>query len=336
MRQLKSIRLFFLSILLAASPLSAQNSFSSAEKAAANVVYPAGLQADVEFLCSEVCEGRACGSVGDVLASLWVKNHFRQWKLIPMEPDYYLFSRDGENGPLVSSVAGMIPANFWLDNGKYILVCAHGDGLGILNEKIYPGADSNASGVVATLKLAHLFSSMRMLGKSGSTSLIFIILDGKEKQSIGAKDLVARIREGRFRDPRNGQVIREKDIRMLINIDQIGSTLSPLHKGKNEYLMMLGNERLKNGLSETAGVIRRECGNKMDLGFDYYGSKSFTDIFYRLADREALGGCSFPLIFFTSGITMNNNKPYDTPDTLDYEVLKERILFIFHWLCRII
>lgn len=336
MIQLKPIRLFFLSILLTASPLSAQNGFSSMEKAAANVVYPAGLQADVEFLCSETCEGRACGSVGDVLASLWVKRHFLKWKLIPMEPDYYLFSREGENGPLAHSVAGMIPSNIRTDNGQYILVCAHGDGLGILNGMRYPGADSNASGVVATLKLAHLFSSMKMLGQGGSTSLIFIILDGKEKRSVGAKDLVCRIREGRFRDPRKGKVIQEKDIRMLVDIDQIGSTLSPLHKGKKEYLLMLGNEHLKNGLSETAGTIRRECGNHMDLAFDYYGSKSFTEIFYRLADREALGGCSFPMVFFTSGITMNNNKPCDTPDTLDYVVMKERILFIFHWLCRII
>ena len=253
-----------------------------------------------------------------------------------MEPDYYILSRENGNAPIFHSVGGMIESNFWLDNGKYIIVCAHSDGLGRLSGHLYPGADSNASGVVATMKLAHLFSSMKMLGRSGSTSLIFILLDGKEKRSAGARDLVCRIKEGRFKDPRNGKVIHENDIRMLINIDQIGSTLFPVHKGRNEYLMMLGNERLKNGLSETANTIRRECGNKMDLCFDYYGSKSFTDTFYRLADRESLGCCSFPMIYFTSGITLNNNKPSDTPDTLDYAVMKERILFIFHWLCRII
>ena len=253
-----------------------------------------------------------------------------------MDTDYYLFSKENDNAPLFHSVGGMIESNFWLDNGKYIIICAHSDGLGRLNDKLYPGADSNASGVVATLKLAHLFSSMKMLGRSGSTSLIFILLDGKEKRSAGARDLVSRIKEGRFKDPRNGKVIQEKDIRMLVNIDQIGSTLFPVHKGQKEYMMMLGNERLKHGLSETAGTIRREGGNKMDLCFDYYGSQSFTDTFYRLADRDALGSCSFPMIYFTSGITFNNNKPCDTPDTLDYTVMKERILFIFHWLCRII
>ena len=333
---MRTTYIFLLSLLLAAFPSAAQSRFSSAENAAANVVYPAGLRSDVEFLCSDVCEGRASGSAGGVRTSYWIKNRFVKWKLIPMEQNYYLFSQAGENGPLVHSVAGMVEANFWLDEGKYIIVCAHSDGLGTMNGKCYPGADSNASGVVATMQLAHLFSSMKMLGRAGSTSLIFILLDGKERQSAGAKDLVSRIQEGRFKDPRNGKTIGEKDIRMLVNIDQVGATLFPVHKGQNEYLMMLGNDRLKNGLSETANTIRRECGGKMDLCFDYYGSKSFTDTFYRLADREALGSCSFPMIYFTSGITLNNNKPSDTPDTLDYEVFKERILFIFHWLCRII
>lgn len=323
-------------LLLIGLSLTAQNSFSSVEKSAANVVYPSGLRADVEWLCSGTCEGRASGSVGGMMASLWVKNHFSKWKLLPMDRDYYLLSREGEDGPLFHSVAGMVEANFWLDNGKYIIVCAHSDALGILQDKLYPGADSNASGVVATLKLAHLFSSMKMLGRSGSTSLIFIALDGKEMRSNGAKELVARIREGRLKDPRNDAVIQEKDIRLLVNIDQIGSTLSPLHAGRKSYLMMLGNERLKNGLSETASIIQRESGGKMDLAFDYYGSKNFTSTFYHLADREVLGSCAFPMVFFTSGITMNNNKPWDTPDTLDYDVMRERILFIFHWLCRIV
>ena len=299
-------------------------------------MYPAGLQADVESLCSELYEGRASGTVGGALASLWIRNRLAKWKLLPMDADYYLLSRASGNGPLCHSVGGMIAAGKWMDNGKYIIICAHSDGLGVLNGKHYPGADSNASGVVATMKLAHLFSSMKMLGRSGSTSLIFILLDGKEKQSTGARDLVCRIREGRLTDPRNGRAIHEKDIRMLVDIDQIGSTFFPVHKGQKEYLMMLGNEQLKNGLSETAATIRRECGSKMDLCFDYYGSPSFTDTFYRLGDRDALGSCSFPMIYFTSGITLNNNKPGDTPDTLDYAVLKERILFIFHWLCRII
>ena len=39
---------------------------------------------------------------------------------------------------------------------------------------------------------------------------------------------------------------------------------------------------------------------------------------------------------FTSGITLLNNKPQDTPDSLDYDVLHDRIRLIFYWLDRVL
>ena len=32
---------------------------------------------------------------------------------------------------------------------------------------------------------------------------------------------------------------------------------------------------------------------------------------------------------------MNNNKPYDSVDTIDMSILKRRIWLIFHWLERV-
>ncbi len=328
--------LFVLTSVLVFAPAAEGAGYSSVEHAAANVVYAAGLRAEVEFFCDTLCDGRSCGSVGSVLASRRAAALLRKWKLKPLDGSYYLFCPDTTKHQLLHSVAACLEPNASLNNGQYIIVCAHLDGIGKLGNRFYPGADSNASGAVAVLNLAHLFSSMKMLGRGASTSLIFVLTDGKEAGSAGAKDLVRRIRQDSLRNPSDGRPIREKDIRMLVNIDQLGSTLSPVHAQRPDYLMMLGNERLKNGLSELAHTVNRECGSALDLCFDYYGSKTFSDIFYRLADREAYAECAFPLIFFTSGITMNNNKPSDTPSTLDYEVLRRRILMIFHWLCRIV
>jgi hypothetical protein len=39
---------------------------------------------------------------------------------------------------------------------------------------------------------------------------------------------------------------------------------------------------------------------------------------------------------FTSGITLNNNKPSDNADSLDYDVLKDRIRIIFYWLDKVL
>ena len=72
----------------------------------------------------------------------------------------------------------------------------------------------------------------------------------------------------------------------------------------------------------------------LDLGFTYYGSANFTKLFYRLSDQKVFVDNRIPSILFTSGITMNNNKPRDKASTLNMEVLHKRIYLIYHWLVR--
>ena len=81
----------------------------------------------------------------------------------------------------------------------------------------------------------------------------------------------------------------------------------------------------------------RERGFGLELGFDYYGSKDFTRLFYRrISDQRVFLDHNIPAVMFTSGITLLNNKPADTPDSLDYEVLKDRIRLIFFYLDRVL
>ena len=39
---------------------------------------------------------------------------------------------------------------------------------------------------------------------------------------------------------------------------------------------------------------------------------------------------------FTSGITLRNNKANDTADSLDYGILRRRVLAMFYYLVRVI
>ena len=70
----------------------------------------------------------------------------------------------------------------------------------------------------------------------------------------------------------------------------------------------------------------------LDLCLSYYGSKTFTDVFYRLSDQRVFVDNGIPAVFFTSGITMNTNKTRDTAENLDYQVLPKRIELIYHWI----
>ena len=74
----------------------------------------------------------------------------------------------------------------------------------------------------------------------------------------------------------------------------------------------------------------------MEIDLTYYGSRNFTQMFYRLSDQRTFIDNGIPAVLFTSGITMNTNKTRDTEDTIDYEILQKRIFLIYHWLDKML
>ena len=70
----------------------------------------------------------------------------------------------------------------------------------------------------------------------------------------------------------------------------------------------------------------------LDLCLSYYGSETFTRVFYRLSDQKVFVDNGIPAVLFTSGITMNTNKTRDTAASLDMNILKKRVTLIYHWL----
>ena len=113
----------------------------------------------------------------------------------------------------------------------------------------------------------------------------------------------------------------------MISLDQLGSSLAPLHKDRPDYLIALG------GSAWRAGLEKANLGPRLDLGYDYYGSRNFTDLFYRrVGDQRWFLEAGIPAVMFTSGITEHTNKVTDTPDTLNYPLLEQRIALIADWL----
>ena len=108
--------------------------------------------------------------------------------------------------------------------------------------------------------------------------------------------------------------------------------LAPLTKGRNDYMIMLGKHSLKPAERELLSYCNRSTGLHMDIDYTYYGSKNFTEVFYRLSDQKVFVENRIPAVFFTSGITMNTNKTRDNAENLNYEVLRKRLELIYHWI----
>ncbi len=302
---------------------------------AAKAVTEQKLQSQLEFLTDSLCEGRATGSAGANAVTFWLAGRFRSLGFRPMAGDSYIRHFETGDGRTGRNVIGVLRGSDQPSQAGYVIVAASYDGLGILEGNLYPGADSNASGIAALFGVADMVKSLQRTGKRYARNLIFVALDGKNLSLSGSQALWEDIEAGRLTDPVTGRVLTKDRIALFVNLDQLGSTLSPLHEDRPDYLLMINGRTGAAAFDATLDNCNTRNGIGLDLGYDYYGSKDFTRLFYsRVSDQRVFVENDVPAVMFTSGITMNNNKVHDTVQTLDLGVLKRRIQLIFHWVER--
>lgn len=300
---------------------------AAGEKVISEVLSEQILDSHLSFLSDTLCEGRGTSTRGSVEAAAWVQRQFKNYGLMPLDGTYIKSFKIGED-KVGHNVIGMSPSSY--PTGKYIIVAAHYDNIGILDGNYYPGADSNASGVTAMLALARMQRRLVKDGQMAGCNIIFVALDAKNLNMAGSEDLYYDIAAGRLHDPKTGIIITPDRVSMFVNLDIIGSTREPFDRSRKDYLIMLGgNESDRVALYEA----NRAPGLGMSLAYDYYGSKNFTDLFLNnICDQKVFLEHRIKSFLFTSGITMNTNKLEDTPETLDLPILKKRILLIYKWL----
>lgn len=318
-------------LFLSCLDIQAQNTRLTMHKPARNIITQERLMLDVSFLADSLCQGRATGTIGGSEAAFWVARRFDAAGLLQIGEGWGQ-SLITENGTIGHNILGFLPGSLKTHPDRYIIVGAHFDHLGTAGERLYPGADANASGVVAMISLADMLMTTRSIGRSYNCNIIFIGFDAKEMNMAGSQKVWDTIAAGELIDPVSGKKITKDKIAFMVNIDQIGSSLAPLNKGREDYIIMLGNPSLKRSYNDMLKVCNESYDLGLDLSFTYYGSENFTKLFYKLSDQNVFARNRIPAFMFTSGITMNNNKPRDTASTLNLEVFQKRIYLMYHWI----
>ena len=299
---MKRLRIFLFicllptALLVRPAELRAQQ-FALAEPAADRT---AELRAEVEFLCDSLCAGRGFGTAGAQGATLYLLRQLRNAGLRTTVQSFAAGGRVGHN------VVAVTPGWF----RRYIVVGAYFDGLGMLEGRLYPGADANASGVAALLALARELPEVCR----GDVGLVFVGFDGHAADLSGASAFLSQYRS--VYPPV-----------LMVNLDLLGSSLAPVSPSRPDYLIALGGGPYRWALESAAR------GSRIDLTYDYYGSEAFTEIFYRrVSDQRCFLEAGIPAVMFTSGITLHTNQVTDTPATLNYDLLRRRIDLIATWL----
>ena len=317
---------------LAVTPGFAQGvRYTISPKNAETVLKQERIRESVNFLTALSTGGRATGTAGAQKVAKWLEGQFRDFGLKPLSGSW-LHGFTGAGG-FGRNVMGLIPGT--ASPARYVIVMAHYDNIGTLNDTFYPGADSNASGVAVLVELARMMRHMQDCKKKYGASLLFVALDAKEKDLAGASELWRLIEAGKLLDPETGEAVRPEAIDLVVNLDQLGSPEAPITKGNPNYLIMLSD-------AETGRRSQLESANStqhigLELGYDYYGSKDFTNLFFRrISDQRPFLEHGVPAVMFTSGITLRNNKPTDTPESLDYALMRKRIQLIFYYLDKVL
>ncbi|MBX2914182.1 MAG: M28 family peptidase [Cyclobacteriaceae bacterium] len=144
------------------------------------------LIANLKFLSSDSLKGRQTGSPGNATARTFILNQFKKLNLLPFESGYELpFEFETRGGEKIKgvNVAGWIKGR----KDSYLVVSAHYDHVGVRNEKIYNGADDNASGTSALFAVAEYFGKHKP-----EHSILVVAFDAEEMGLRGASAFVAK------------------------------------------------------------------------------------------------------------------------------------------------
>lgn len=277
-----------------------------------SLCHPDSLRHIVEVLASDSMNGRFTGSPENLKAALFISDQFENAGIHPIAGNNKYFM---EIKPGWLNVVGAIIGKS--KPGEIIIFSAHYDHIGTINsnpnplaggnapvekgDKIYNGANDNASGVSAVISLAKYFKALN----NNERTLIFVAFTGEELGLLGSKYFLENI--------------EPDSIIAMINIEMIGRSESAKPK---PYIT--GYEK-----SDLIKILNRNywlLNDKKEKDFfkpDPY-LKSF--LFMR-SDNYPFAQKGIPAhsIMLTSPFDKYYHNLNDEPGTLDYAVMKKII-----------
>jgi Zn-dependent M28 family amino/carboxypeptidase len=202
-----------------------------------------------EILSSDEFEGRRPGTEGMMKATGFVEEYFRRIGVHPLFNDSYLDTVD-VHGTESYNIVGIL--NRESPSDEYILIGAHLDHLGKSytdTTAIFNGANDNASGVTAVLKVAE-----ELLKHEFSKKVLVVAFTGEESGLVGSRHLAKRLKSA------------EIPLSYMINFEMIGV---PLSAGPEKVYItgfdMSDFAEVSNTLLNEEFIVFEEIENRMGL-----------------------------------------------------------------------
>lgn len=302
------------------SPLPLQKEFTFAE--AVSEIKAEDLKKDLYHLTSDALEGRMSGKNGHKLAATYVEDLYKKFGLETMRHRFpmsrYNPGPKNETGDAFSeNVYAWIEGNDPNLKNEIVVVGAHLDHLGYgptgsMSRKIaiHPGADDNASGSVALIRIAEAFSKLK---KDCKRTVVFMSFSGEEMGLIGSKYYCEN---PVF--PKNSPSMA-KHVAM-INMDMIG------YLKKGEYQASFFNESSSIDLGKIIS----------DLDKKYSFAKSITGRGSGGSDHAPFYNKKVPVACLHTGMHKQYHTPEDTADKINYSGLEQITRYAFEMAYQVV
>jgi len=183
-------------------------------------------------------------------------------------------------------------------------------------DRLYNGADDNASGTVGLLAIANALVEAKKAGHGPRRSVMFLHVSGEEKGLLGS----------RFYS--DHPTIPIENIVANINVDMVGRIEDKRYEsGDTNYVYLIGASLISSRIDSLVRVANAKTTNLfLDPGLNDLNDPQQI---YRRSDHWNFGRLGIPFAFFFSGLHDDYHQPSDTADKIAYEVLANRLKMIY-------
>lgn len=303
---------FFLIALLALIPLvtiSAQFRSGASYGDLYDSETVAAIKSHVRHISAASLEGRKAGSEGEREAAAYVTEILKSYGVDVLSPaDGEIFGVRTEDGDTLTSrnVIGFVQGYDRKLRDSYIVVGARLDNLGTMTmtvdgrpvERIYYGANGNASGLAMMLELARMVQTNAIMFRR---SVLFVAFGASNETFAGSWYFLNRS----FSD--------SDKIDAMVNLDALGTGYNGF------YAYTASNEDMNT-------IIRNLTGELQPVRPEIMAAEIYP------SDHRAFYAKEIPSVTFTTGRYPEHNTDRDTQSIIDFEMMEKELEYIYNYL----
>jgi pimeloyl-ACP methyl ester carboxylesterase len=282
-------------VAMVAAVIAAAGGLAAARaQAVRSDLFDAGqLLRDLRVLSADDMAGRRAGTPGGLKARAYIVERFKASGLAPFGASYehgFQLRARKDDGAMPANVVGRIEGT--ANPGRYIVVTAHYDHLGVGSLGVHNGANDNASGTAALVALAAHFRASRP-----KHSIIFAALDAEESGLEGARAFV--------REP----PVPAAAMALNVNMDMIG-------RDPADTLYVAGTHQ-QPFLKPFVQRVAARAPVKLVMGHDDPAAKGVED-WTRDSDHYAFCQAKIPCLYFGVEDFGQHHKVTDDYETMTH------------------